>query len=251
MQRSHVVLATSAELYAPRRHHACTHLVPHGVDYDHFARAAQLTPDQVAPELRNLPRPILGYMGLISDYVDLELIADAARTRPNYSFVLIGSHSCPLDAVHDIPNVHLLGPRPYEELPRYCAGFDVGLIPFRMNRLTRAVNPIKLRDYLAAGLPVVSSPMPAVLDYCPAVHLAETLDEFLPACESALRQAQQETTTTRQVLVRRESWPVRVAWISRLVTDLPPTATDPIPQSSNAAIRPASSPSVTTATTAP
>jgi hypothetical protein len=129
--------------------------------------------------------------------------------------------------------VHLLGGRPYEQLPAYCRGFDVGLIPFRMNRLTRAVNPIKLREYLAAGLPVVSSPMQAVLGYAPAVRCAQNLEQFLVACESALDEARQGGWGGRQRLVRAESWAARVEHLSRLVTELPPTGTAEAPDAAD------------------
>lgn len=215
---SDVVITTSTKLYEERRdRHPAVHLVPHGVDYEHFAAAPRLPADAVPPELRQIPRPTFGYMGLISDYVDLDLIGRAARRRPDWSFVLIGDARCQQEAISGLPNVHRLGPRPYEQLPAYCRGFDVGLIPFRLNRLTRAVNPIKLREYLAAGLPVVSSPMAEVLKYAPAVHTAETPDEFVAACSAALAMANDGHPERRQELVRGESWRARVEVLSRLV----------------------------------
>ena len=131
--------------------------------------------------------------------------------------MLIGNATCPLGGLSALPNVHVLGGRSYDDLPRYCAAFDVGLIPFRMNRLVRAVNPIKLREYLAAGLPVVSAPLAAVLDYVPAVYPAQTLDEFLGACAAALAERDAPARHARQDLVRDESWYCRVEQISRIV----------------------------------
>ncbi len=219
MAASDAVITTSDELYRPRRaQHANVHFVPHGVDYEHFASTQHDPQVTVAAELQHIPRPIFGYMGLISDYVDLDLIAAAARARPAWSFVLLGDARCSLEAVANLPNVHCLGGRPYEDLPGYCRGFDVGLIAFRMNRLTRAVNPIKLREYLAAGLPVISSPMREVLPYAPAVQTAETLDEFLAAGEQALALAQAGAAATRQALVQQEGWRARVELLSRIVS---------------------------------
>jgi len=94
----------------------------------------------------------------------------------------------------------------------------VGLIPFRMNRLVRAVNPIKLREYLAAGLPVVSAPLEAVLEYAPAVYPAQNLEQFLAACELALRENDEAARRARQDLVRAESWHCRVERISEIVS---------------------------------
>ncbi len=220
MAASDVVITTAPRLYEPRRlQHSSVHLVPHGVDFEHFAAAADLSADSVPDDLKAIRGPIFGFMGLISDYVDLNLIAQAARRRPEWSFVFLGDVRCGTDVVADLPNVHLLGGRPYEQLPAYCRGFDVGLIPFRMNRLVRAVNPIKLREYLAVGLPVVSAPLQTVLDYAPAVLTAETVSEFIPACEQALRLAASTDARSRQELVRAESWQARVERLSEIVMD--------------------------------
>ncbi|MGD8452861.1 MAG: glycosyltransferase [Phycisphaerae bacterium] len=225
---SDVVIATSQELYDARRgEHNNVHLVPHGVDYEHFAAAVD-APAPIPEDLRAIPRPIFGYFGLISEYVDLELLGQAARRRPDWSFVLLGDRRTDEQPVVGLPNVHLLGGRPYADLPAYCRGFDVGLIPFRMSRLIRAVNPIKLREYLAAGLPVVSAPMSAVQSYAPAVRTAEELDDFLAACAAALVDAEQVPPSARQKLVQAESWRSRVEWLSRIVagessSEQPPT----------------------------
>lgn len=223
---SDIVITTSAELLARhRRSHPCAHLVPHGVDFDHFATAAELPWDAVPDDLKPIRRPVFGYMGVTADYVDLALLARAAATRPDWSFVLLGDVRCQTSPLAGLPNVHLLGGRPYARLPAYCRGFDVGLIPFRMNRLTRAVNPIKLREYLAAGLPVVSAPLEAVKPYVPAVQTAEGLAEFLAACERALQMTADAEQRSRQDLVRAESWRCRVEHLSQLVQTLP-AATD-------------------------
>lgn len=223
--QSDVVITTSAELYEGRQdRHRCVHFVPHGVDFEHFARAPQA---QVPEELAAIRGPIFGFMGLIGDYVNLELIADAARARRDWSFVLLGDVRCDAAAVDRLPNVHLLGGRPYDQLPGFCRGFDVGLIPFRMNRLTRAVNPIKLREYLAAGLPVVSSPLPEVQRYAPDVQVAETLPEFLGACERALRSTSRGDRRRRQAVVRSEGWGARIARLEHIVERLPATGRIP------------------------
>jgi glycosyltransferase involved in cell wall biosynthesis len=217
---SDVIITTSSKLYEERRRlHPRVHLVPHGVDFEHFARAPQLPPEAVPADLRAIRGPIFGYMGLITDYMDWPLIARAARARPDWSFVLLGDVRCDVGAVSGLRNVHLLGGRAYEQLPAYCRGFDVGLIPFSLNRLTRAVNPIKLREYLAAGLPVVSAPLATVLRYRPSVQTAVTLDEFLVAGETALRLAHDGNQRERQELVRSEGWDARVEELSDLVDD--------------------------------
>ena len=223
MAASDVVITTSPRLHEPRRlQHPSVHLVPHGVDFAHFASAQHLPVEAVPCDLKAIPGPIFGFMGLISDYVDLGLIAQAARRRPEWSFVFLGDVRCDTNAVDGLSNVHLLGGRPYEQLPAYCRGIDVGLIPFKMNRLVRSVNPIKLREYLAAGLPVVSAPLQTVLDYAPAVLTAETLAEFIPACEQALQLAAGTDAHNRQEMVMAESWQSRVDRLSEIVLNRTP-----------------------------
>jgi len=119
--------------------------------------------------------------------------------------------------VASLPNVHLLGQQPYSALPAYCRGFDVGVIPFRMNELTLRVNPLKLREYLAAGLPVVSTPLPEVVRYNGVVHIAVNRDGFLREIESALGERTSETDRGRVEAMRSESWEARVANMSDII----------------------------------
>jgi len=219
LARSDVVITASTRLYDEHQgRHANVHLVPHGVDYEHFAIVPDLPEAAIPPVLRHIRRPVFGYMGLVSEWLDLELIRRMAQARPEWSFVFLGDVRRDVGAVARLPNVHLLGGCAYERLPAYCRGFDVGLIPFQMNRLVRAVNPIKLREYLAAGLPVVSTAITEVLRYAPAVHTARTFEEFLAACQRALEANDMDSTRRRQALVRKESWRDRLDELSAIVT---------------------------------
>lgn len=213
-----VVITTSPPLYESRRRaHANVHFVPHGVEYEHFAQARTIDRNSVPRDVTALPGPVLGYFGLIADYVDLDLIAEAAAARPAWTFVLIGDIRVDVSALAALANVKLPGRRSYESLPAYCAAFDAGLIPFRRGRLAHAVNPIKLREYLAAGLPVISSPLPAVADYRPAVQFASTAGEFIAAVEQLPQLRNAPAVRRIQEAVRRESWDARVAQLSDIV----------------------------------
>lgn len=212
-----LVVTTSAALEENKRAlNPNTHLVMHGVDFDCFAKAT--VPGIAIPaDIAGLPRPVLGFWGLIQDWVDVELLAAAARLRANASFVFIGEVQADVSPLASQPNVHFLGRRPYAELPAYARGFDVGLIPFRVNQLTRAVNPIKLREYLSAGLPVVATRLPEVERYRPWVEIADTPHSFACACDRAGRSRCPEQDRSRQAAMRAESWPVKVERISELV----------------------------------
>lgn len=215
---SDVVFATSQPLLeSRRRRHANAHLIEHGVDFEHFAQAHRLRHAPRPHDVRALRGPILGYFGLIADYVELELLAAVARSRPDWNIVLIGDVRTDTRVLHALPNVHLLGRKTYDELPAYCAAFDVGLIPFRAGRLTHAVNPIKLREYLAAGLPVISAPMPAVERYRPAVRIARSAAELVSAVEQAAAAADDPAAGAIRSGVRAESWDARVEQMSALV----------------------------------
>lgn len=212
-RRSDIVFATATRLLERRAHlNPETHLALHGVDQAHFAKA--LDPSTVvADEIAKLPRPILGFIGLIQDWVDLELIRYLAEKRKDWTIVLVGKSLVDLSRVQGLPNVHLLGRKPYESLHTYCKGFDLGLIPFVKNELTLNVNPIKLREYLSAGLPVVSTDIPEVARYVSsrgdlagACAVATERDEFYVAIEKLLSGDSPAARKARSDAMKEETW---------------------------------------------
>jgi len=213
-RRADLVVTTSQALQEAKAPlNPNTILVTHGVDYEHFSRAVR--EDLAVPEdVKDIPHPIMGFFGLIRDWVDLDLLAEVARLRPDWHIVLLGDSTVGLAPYRGIPNMHFLGRRPYEQLPAYCKCFDVGLIPFKINDLTRAVNPIKLREYLAAGLPVVSTPLPEVKLYSGMVETADTPEGFVRAVEVA-KAAGPDGRGIRAAAMARETWLGKVDGICR------------------------------------
>jgi glycosyltransferase involved in cell wall biosynthesis len=218
VRRAHLVITSAKKLYEERRSlNPHTYYIPHGVDVAHFARA--LDPTTEAPgDIRTLPRPVIGFFGLLADWVDLDLIRTLAIARPAWTIVLIGKATTDLRPLRGLPNIHLLGQKPYVELPGYCRGFDLGIIPFRKNALTERANPLKLREYLAAGLPVVSTPIPEVARWNGLVHLAEGAEAFLAAVELALGQRSETMARQRVEAMRAEGWEARVTEMSALIS---------------------------------
>ncbi len=212
-RRSDLVITTGTVLQeAKKGFNDNTVLVPHGVDYEHFSRAHRDRLEQPA-DLAEVPHPRLGFFGLIRDWVDLDLLAEIADRHSDWHFVLIGDATFDLSPYRRRANMHFLGRRPYDELPAYCAGFDVGLIPFEVNELTRAVNPIKLREYLAAGLPVVSTPMPEVQLYDRLIRVADGVEAF----ESAIARSLEDSPEARRQRIEamsQETWPAKLERIS-------------------------------------
>ena len=217
VRRADLVLTSSETLCDERRTlNSNTHFVTHGVDVLHFGKALDER-TAIPADLRGLRRPVVGFFGLLADWLDFDLLRAAALARPDLSFVLLGKEAADLGALRGLPNVHLLGRKRYEDLPAYCRGFDVGIIPFRRNALTVRANPLKLREYLAAGLPVVSTPLPEVARYQPHVRLAAEPEAFLAAIDAALRDRGPEPARARAAAVRAESWERRVAEIEEIL----------------------------------
>ena len=219
VRRADIVFTSAEKLCTERREiNPRTHFIPHGVDVAHFSKALD-SATTVASEIADLPKPVIGFFGLLADWVDLDMIGALARARPQWSFALVGKAQTDLRAVQGLPNVRLVGQRSYATLPGYCRGFDVGLIPFRMNELTLRVNPLKLREYLAAGLPVVSTPLPEVVRYQGVVHIATNKEGFLREIEAALQERTGERDRGRVEMMRSEGWEARVGEMSRLVEE--------------------------------
>jgi glycosyltransferase involved in cell wall biosynthesis len=178
----------------------------HGVDFDRFIEAAN-GKRVVHPELARLERPIVGFFGAIDDYtVDLELLKFAAETLPHMSFVLIGLPTLDISDITSLPNVHYLGFRPYSEIPKLGAGFDVGIMPWLQNEWILYCNPIKLKEYLALGLPIVTTPIPQEDEYADLMTVARTPQEFVEAIRVSATANDQELKHRRQEAVKCDSW---------------------------------------------
>ena len=217
LRKADVCFATAQSLLESRRQsNPNTHLALHGVDFQHFARA--LLPETVIPDdIANLPRPIIGFFGMIHEWLDLDLIEKIADRHPEWSIVLIGKSMVNLDRFRARTNVHLLGRRPYETLPAYCKAFDVATIPFLVNDLTRSVNPIKLREYLSAGVPVVSTDLPEVKYFGDLAMVASTSDEFIAKIERGLQTNSPAERQRRSAAMAHETWEEKVYSVSNEV----------------------------------
>jgi glycosyltransferase involved in cell wall biosynthesis len=184
-------------------------VVMHGVDYEHFADALKASNMAARPE--DLPvGPVIGFFGLVSEWVDQDLIVTLAREIPDAQIVLIGAADVSVDRLEAVSNIHILGPRPFQELPRYIAHFSVGIIPFVINDLTHAVNPIKLREMLAGGCPVVSTPLPevsALADSTLGVSVCNENSCFVEACRERVQvPVKPEQRAAISSIMRNETW---------------------------------------------
>ena len=186
--------------------------------YRQFA-AALSDACKIPDDMASLPTPVIGYYGLIEEWLDLNLIAFLAERHPDWSIALIGAKRVDTTSLDKYPNVHFLGRKPHSELPAYCKGMSVGMIPHQVNDLTRHMNPIKLREYLSAGLPVVSVALPEVTYYGDLCHVAHSYEEFEQGIVNALATETAETRRLRSERMQSETWENKVAELSRIVSE--------------------------------
>lgn len=205
-----VVVSAEKLLESKRKYNPNTFLIRHGTDWRHFRKALDAeTP--VPDEIKDLPKPLIGFHGLLADWVDFELIKKVAVHFKNGSIVLIGKIAVDAEQkikiLDGIENVHFSGRKPYADLPAFCKGFDVALNPFIVNDLTLAANPLKVREYLAAGLEVVSTDIPEVriLKHC---RVGKTHEEFIGQIEAALENPASRVQISDSI--RRESWEAKI-----------------------------------------
>jgi len=193
LTRADVVFTGGPSLYESKkaRHHNC-HCFPSSVDSAHFGKGASGADEH--PEQVNLPGPRLGFFGVIDERFDVELLDTLASSRPNWQFIMVGPvvKISPGD-LPSHPNIHYFGQRTYAELPKFLAGWDVALLPFARNESTKFISPTKTLEYMAAGKPIVSTPITDVAKpYGEMVGLGDDAPSFLAACESALAESKSE-----------------------------------------------------------
>jgi len=189
----------------------------HGVDFDHF-HDIHLKKVKPAEEIKNVQHPVIGYFGLIEKWVDLEMIRYAAERHPEWTFLMIGGMVVQDHPCGHLANVRFIGSRKYEILPSYAAVFDVGIVPFVNNEQIFNSNPLKLRQYLAMGIPVVSTSYPEANVFVGLIKIVTSKEEFVAAVEKVLKHDSQEQTQKRIDAVRPMSWDNRYQEILKTVT---------------------------------
>jgi len=187
--KADVVFTGGHSIYeAKKSWHPNIHAMPSSIDKEHFAQARTITEQPADQE--NIPHPRLGFYGVIDERFDIELLREAANKKPDWHFVILGP-VVKIDEA-DLPrneNIHYLGSKNYKELPQYLAGWDIALIPFAINESTRFISPTKTPEYLAAGKPVISTPIKDVVNPYGTnnlVHIVHTAEAFVAAGEEEL-----------------------------------------------------------------
>jgi glycosyltransferase involved in cell wall biosynthesis len=213
LSRADVVFTGGRKLFESKsRYHDNCHFYGCGVDCEHFGQARKMS-TVVPPELKELKKPVLGYFGVVDERMDYDLIGRLADANPDGSVVMIG----PVLKVDEseLPrraNLHWLGQRSYADLPAFCKGFDVCLMPFALNESTEFINPTKALEYMATGRPVISTAVADVVrNFGSVVKIASNADEFISLCRQAAEQPDSEAIEAGIKLASENSWESIVA----------------------------------------
>ncbi len=221
-QKANLVFTGGQSLYeAKKSQHKNVHAFPSSIDAEHFRQARSI---KAEPEdQKQIPHPKLGYCGVIDERMDVVLLAEMADLRPTWQFVMIGPVIKISD--EDLPhreNIHYLGGKNYQDLPAYLANWDVALMPFALNESTKFISPTKTPEYLAAGKPVVSTPIRDVVrpyGEMNLVHIARTAEEFIAACENAMQENAVERLKKADEFLAQTSWDKTWTQMANLINE--------------------------------
>jgi len=220
MERSDLVIVSSSRLLETKLpYNRNTRLISHGVDVDHFRKAC-FEETAIPADCPVAKGPVIGFFGLVADWVDLEVVRYLAKARPEWTVLMIGEIRTDVSALRELPNVHMLGRKDYKSLPGYCKAFSVAILPFLVNELTLAANPLKLREYLAAGLPLVATPLPEVCKLGSLVRTALSPEDFLREVEASLNLGKHGPDRAVSRCMDGDSWDVKVEELSGHIEDL-------------------------------
>ncbi len=216
LEKSDLVFAVSESLCKSRTNtKEETKLLTHGVDIAHFAKASQAYERPV--EFKDISQPIIGFYGLIDQRFDLELVKEVLLQKPQWNIVCVGTSVIDLRELNKFDNFYHFDAVSYADLPKYAACFDVACIPYIINELTHAINPLKLREYLATGKPIVTTPMNEVFRFKEAIHIADRGENFICALEKALKTPINEEERAKSL--EGESWQDKAELVSQWVEE--------------------------------
>jgi len=203
IRKADVFVATSHRLFARlRREGKPTYFLPHGVDFDLFSSSPQ---DEHAC-LRGIPRPRVGYYGLFDERCDQALIREVAERLPGFAFVMTGPVAVETIALRNRSNIYFTGPVNYEELPALIKGIDVLVIPYSRNELTESISPLKLKEYLASGKPIVSTSIPETQFYDGLVTCIVDAEDMSTKIRESAERADPDRAAKIKELLANESW---------------------------------------------
>ena len=221
MDHTDIVFAGGYELsMKKKKRHGNVHFFGCGVEFDHFSQAQDAgTP--IPPDIDFMPRPIIGWFGVVDERVNYSMVGEMARMRPNWSFAMVGPVvKVDPNLLPHFPNLFWLGQRDYSVLPNYCRAFDICMMPFAINAATEYINPTKALEYLATGKPVIATPVKDVVrQYSDLVDIVKTPEEFVAAIERNLKDPPLERIQRGIAKAQQSSWESTVSQMQNLIKD--------------------------------
>jgi O-antigen biosynthesis protein len=210
IEKSDMVITSAQLLFEKvKKQKESTYLIRNAGEYEYFSRE----PDHLAPELKDIKGPIIGYFGAIADWFDAQIVEELARKNSEWHFCLIGNYYyCNVETLSQLENVSLLGEKTYQELPSYLYGFDVCIIPFKVTPLTLATNPVKVYEYLSSGKPVVATRLPELEMMEGIIELASSTEEFEVGIQNSL------SNNTKDLIQHRKDYAMMHTWEERFQT---------------------------------
>jgi teichuronic acid biosynthesis glycosyltransferase TuaH len=210
-QNADIIFTVSKELLSLFDNQPNVYWIPNGVDVAHYQDLRSV----VNRDIADMPKPIIGYIGVIQDRVDIDLICTLAQKNPSMSFAIVGPILAPRHSsqgsdverkLRSFPNIHVLGFKPYDDAPAYIQQFDVGIIPHKANAFISSTNPMKLYEYLACGKPVVATAGAGAEQFADMVYIAKNPNDFNRKLSLALEDDTPEKHTQRIVAMQEHSW---------------------------------------------
>ncbi|MEK7165869.1 MAG: glycosyltransferase, partial [Patescibacteria group bacterium] len=217
LKKADIILSSSDYLsYQFRKYSSKMLSFKNAGEYKHFAESSKKL-KAIPTDIKHLSGPVIGYYGALADWLNTDLIEQLAKDFPHASIVLIGlvNNSHLLSLTDKYPNIHLLGEKPYTELPKYLARFDVCLIPFKLNKLIQATNPVKIYEYFASGKPVVATSIPELLPYNKLIYLADNPRRFSQKVKQALAEKSVTLQQQRRKIAQSNTWQDRAAALEK------------------------------------
>ena len=216
-----VIVVTESLFESKSPHNPNTHIVANAVNFEAYSDDALPSPD----DMTDIPAPVIGYSGLVAARLDLAMLLAAASARPEWNFVFVGTINdawceTELRQLRELPNVHMLGTKDVDEVPRYVRQFNVCVIPYVLNLRAQHASPLKLYEYAAASRPIVSTKFAAAMGFEGHVQFADDADQLLTECEKAIGQdAGSAPVVENRRIASENTWEHRVRQLSEILSD--------------------------------
>ena len=216
MKKADMVITSAQTLLASKKiYNKHTYFIPHGVEYERFDDKDK----SITTQMEQIKRPIVGYYGRLDNRIDLKLLYFLAKQRPQYSFYIIGPVIDDFSCLLECGNVYLPGGKLYQELPAYLHEFDVALIPYVLDEITKHINPLKLMEYFAVGLPVVTTNLSSLDVWQDILSIAQNNEDFLNFLDVAVKGGTEELIKKQKQIAKDNSWQKKAELVSGIIEE--------------------------------